>query len=120
MVETRFHHMGVFAYKAEEGTPAAEMPDQVEDAVKEWRRDALMEIQAEISEEILATYEGERMSVLVDAEHEEWPGLHVGRTWFQAPEVDGVTYISGPGVEPGALVDADIVETREYDLVALS
>ncbi|MFV0349890.1 MAG: 30S ribosomal protein S12 methylthiotransferase RimO [Halodesulfovibrio sp.] len=120
MMETRFHHMGVFAYKAEEGTPAAEMPDQVDDAVKEWRRDALMEIQAEISEEILATYEGERMSVLVDAEHEEWPGLHVGRTWFQAPEVDGVTYISGPGVEPGALVDADIVETREYDLVALS
>jgi tRNA-2-methylthio-N6-dimethylallyladenosine synthase/ribosomal protein S12 methylthiotransferase len=120
MMETRFHHMGVFAYKAEEGTPAAEMPDQVEDAVKEWRRDALMEIQAEISEEILATYEGEHMSVLVDAEHEEWPGLHVGRTWFQAPEVDGVTYISGPGVEPGALVDADIVETREYDLVALS
>ncbi|UZP68993.1 30S ribosomal protein S12 methylthiotransferase RimO [Desulfovibrio mangrovi] len=120
ILETRFHHMGVFAYKAEEGTPAAEMPEQIDDAVKEWRRDSLMELQAEISEEILATYEGERMSVLVDAEHEEWPGLHVGRTWFQAPEVDGVTYISGPGVEPGALVEADIVETREYDLVALS
>lgn len=118
--ETRFHHLGVFAYKPEEGTPAAEMPDQIDDAVKEWRRDALMEIQAEISEEILATYEGERMEILVDSEHDEWPGLHIGRAWFQAPEVDGVTYISGPGVEPGALVDADIVETREYDLVALS
>lgn len=120
IMETRFHHMGVFAYKAEEGTPAAAMPDQVEDAVKEWRRDALMELQAEISEDILAACEGERMPVLVDAEHEEWPGLHIGRTWFQAPEVDGVTYISGPGVEPGAMVEADIVETREYDLVALS
>ncbi len=118
--ETRFLHLGVFAYRAEEGTPAAEMPDQVPDAEKEWRRDALMEEQADISEEILATYEGDRLEVLVDTEHEEWPGLHVGRTWFQAPEVDGVTYVSGPGVTPGALVTADIVETREYDLVALA
>ncbi len=120
IAETRFHHLGVFAYQPEEGTPAADMPEQVEDTTKEWRRDALMELQAEISEEILATCEGERMDILVDAEHEEWPGLHIGRTWFQAPEVDGVTYISGPGVEPGAMVEADIVETREYDLVALS
>lgn len=118
--ETRFTHMGVFAYRAEEGTPAAEMPEQVEDRVKEWRRDALMEVQAEISEELLAVHEGTRQQVLVDAPHEEWPGLHTGRTWFQAPEIDGVTYVSGPGVEPGALVEADIVETRTYDLVALA
>ncbi|GFM36720.1 30S ribosomal protein S12 methylthiotransferase RimO [Desulfovibrio psychrotolerans] len=118
--ETRFHHMGVFAYMAEEGTPAADMPDQRPDAEKEWRRDALMEMQAEISEDILSAHEGDRMEILVDAGHEEWPGLHVGRTWFQAPEVDGVTYISGPEVAPGALVEADIVETREYDLVALA
>lgn len=118
--ETRFHHMGVFAYMAEEGTPAADMPDQIADAEKEWRRDALMEMQAEISEDILSAHEGDRMEILVDAEHGEWPGLHVGRTWFQAPEVDGVTYISGPDVAPGALVEADIVETREYDLVALA
>lgn len=120
VVETRFHHLGVFAYRAEEGTPAAAMPEQVADNVKEWRRDALMEAQAEISEEIMEAYVGQRLPVLVDAPHDEWPGLHTGRTWFQAPEIDGVTYVSGAGVAPGALVEADIVEARTYDLVALA
>jgi tRNA-2-methylthio-N6-dimethylallyladenosine synthase/ribosomal protein S12 methylthiotransferase len=120
VAETRFHHLGVFAYRAEEGTPAAAMPDQVADKVKEWRRDALMEAQAEISEEIMEGYVGQRLPVLVDAPHDEWPGLHTGRTWFQAPEIDGVTYVSGAGVAPGALVEADIVEARTYDLVALA
>lgn len=118
--ETRFTHMGVFAYRAEEGTPAATMPDQVEDKVKEWRRDSLMEMQTSISEEILAQYQGQSMPVLVDAVHPEWPGLHTGRVWFQAPEVDGITYISGPDVRPGVLVEADIVESSEYDLTALA
>lgn len=120
IIETRFHHLGIFAYQAEDGTPAAAMDNQIDEIEKEWRRDALMEIQGDISEDILEQYEGQRMKVLVDSEHDEWPGLHVGRTWFQAPEVDGITYVSGPGVEPGAMVDAEIVETRDYDLVALA
>ena len=81
---------------------------------------AIMALQQEISEEILGGYEGERLDILVDAPHGEWPGLHVGRVWFQAPEVDGVTYVSGPGVEPGALVLAEITEAGEYDLTALA
>ena len=118
--ESRFHHLGVFAYQAEEGTPAASMPDQVPDAVKEERRAALMDLQSGISEDVLRQYDGQRLSILVDAAHEEWPGLHVGRAWFQAPEIDGVTYVSGPGVRPGALVEADITETQTYDLVGLT
>lgn len=117
--ETRFTHLGVFAYKAEDGTPAAAMPDQVQDEVKEWRRDALMELQGEISEEIMESYLGSRQKILVDAPHEEWPGLYTGRTWFQAPEIDGMTYISGPNVEAGKMIEADIMEARTYDLVAL-
>lgn len=118
--QSRFHHVGVFAYQAEEGTPAAGMPEQTPDRDKEWRRDSLMHIQADISETILADYAGQRLDVLVDAPHGEWPGLHVGRTWFQAPESDGITYVSGPGVLPGALVRADIIETSTYDLVGLT
>lgn len=118
--ETRFTHLGVFTYRPEEGTPAATMPEQVDDAVKEWRRDSIMEIQAEMSEEILESYVGSRQRILVDAPHEEWPGLHVGRTWFQAPEIDGMTYISGPGVAAGKSIEADVVESRTYDLVALA
>lgn len=118
--QMRFTNLGVFAYRAEEGTPAAAMPDQVEDAVKQWRRDSIMEQQADISAEFLAQFDGQRLSILVDSPHPEWPGLHVGRAWFQAPEIDGITYISGPGVQPGALVEADIVETKDYDLSALA
>ena len=118
--KNRFHHMGVFAYQPEDGTEAATMPGQIPDNIKEARRDALMELQNDISEDILSAYQGQRLNVLVDAPSDEWPGLHTGRTWFQAPDVDGLTYISGPGVEPGALVEADIVETRDYDLVALA
>ncbi len=120
--KTRFHQMGVFAYEQEEGTKAALMPNQVEQRVKEARRDELMQLQAEISEEILEEYLGRRMSVIIDREHEEWPGLYVGRTWFQAPDVDGITYISAPEGEeiaPGMIVEADITETQEYDLIAL-
>lgn len=116
----RFTHLGVFAYQAEDGTAAAVMPDQVPDEVKEERRNTLMELQAEISGDIMAEYDGETLDVLVDAPHPEWPGLFTGRTWFQAPEIDGLTYVSGPGVEAGAMVKADIVETREYDLVGLT
>ena len=120
VLRTRFHHLGVFAYQAEEGTKAASMPDQVPDAVKEERRNVLMELQAGISEDILEEYVGENLDVLVDAPHPEWPGLFTGRTWFQAPEIDGLTYISGPGVALGAMVRAEITESRTYDLMALS
>lgn len=121
--KTRFHQMGVFAYEQEEGTKAALMPGQVEKSVKEARRGELMQLQAEISEEILEEYLGERLPIIIDREHDEWPGLYVGRTWFQAPDVDGITYVSAPPdeeIRPGMIVEADITETQEYDLVALA
>ena len=93
---------------------------QVPMEVREERRATLMEIQAEISERQLQEAVGQTMPVLVDAPHDEWPGLHVGRVWFQAPEVDGITYVSGLGVAPGALVQGDIVESSTYDLTALA
>ncbi len=120
IIETRFQHLGVFAYAAEDGTKAATMPNQVEDTVKASRKDELMQIQAEISSELLESYVGQTLPILVDNTHEEWPGLHRGRAWFQAPEVDGITYISGEGVSPAKLVMADIVESADYDLTALA
>lgn len=116
----RLHHVGVFPYHREEGTPAATMAGQVRRDVKERRVEAIMAAQKEISADILERYVGQEQPVLVDAPHPEWPGLHVGRTWFQAPEIDGVTYISGPGVKPGAMVTATIEEAKDYDLVGLA
>ncbi|MEF2145647.1 MAG: 30S ribosomal protein S12 methylthiotransferase RimO [Desulfovibrionaceae bacterium] len=120
--ETRFQNLGVFAYQAEEGTPAALLPDPVEEAVKEERRAALMEIQAEISAEYLAGFAGRTLDVLVEAPHEEWPGLYTGRAWFQAPEVDGLVYVSSDPdapLVPGRMVLAEIQEAHAYDLTAL-
>jgi len=120
VARNRFLHLGVFPWEAEEGTAASRLGDHVPPRVRAARRDEIMELQNGISEELLARWQGERLSILVDTPHGEWPGLCMGRTWFQAPEVDGITYVSGPGVQPGCLVEADIVETREYDLVALA
>ncbi|MDD4649412.1 MAG: 30S ribosomal protein S12 methylthiotransferase RimO, partial [Desulfoplanes sp.] len=117
--DIRFTHMGVFTYFPEEGTPAAAMDGQVDLKVKEARKDELMEIQAEISREQLERYQEETLEILVDEPNDEWEGLFQGRTWFQAPEVDGVTYVSGEHVQPGTFVTARIDETKTYDLVAL-
>lgn len=120
VAQARFHNLGVFPYWPEDGTPAATMAGQVDQAAKEERLGRIMELQAGISREILDQNLGLEMEVLVDAPHPEWPGLHTGRVWFQAPDVDGVTYVSGPGVAPGALVTATIQEATDYDYVALT
>lgn len=120
--KTRFHHLGVFPYWPEDGTPAAAMDDQVPDDVKQYRRDALMELQGDISEQILGQYVGETLPVLIEEPSPEWPGLYLGRTWFQAPEVDGVTYVSAPPEEElqiGTIVDVEIEKTTTYDLSGL-
>ncbi len=118
--QTRFQHLGVFAYQREDGTPAAKMPNQVTARTAASRREKIMAAQAEISAEWLERFHGADLDILVDAPHPEWPGLHVGRAWFQAPDIDGVTYVSGPGVKPGAMVRATVEDTKTYDLVALS
>ncbi len=118
--EARFMHLGVFPYYPEDGSEAAVLPDQLPDEVKEERRDRIMALQAGISEELLAEFEGRELEVLVDRPHEEWPGLYEGRAWFQAPEVDGITYVSGENVLPGRLVRAVVEEAKTYDLVALA
>lgn len=119
---TRFHHLGVFPYWPEEGTPAAAMADQVPDEIKIKRRDALMELQAGISAEILSGYVGDTLPVLIESVSPEWPGLYVGRTWFQAPDVDGVTYVSVPPdmeLKLGTIVDVEIERADTYDLSGL-
>lgn len=118
--EMRFTQLGVFTFWPEEGTVAATLPNQVDTEVKEERRAHLMQLQQDISRELLEEQVGSVQKVLVDSVNPEWPGLHNGRVWFQAPDVDGICYISGPGVEPGAMVEADIVESSEYDMTALT
>jgi tRNA-2-methylthio-N6-dimethylallyladenosine synthase/ribosomal protein S12 methylthiotransferase len=120
VAEVRFNSLGVFAYQPEDGTPAADLPDQLDPELCEERRGRIMELQRGVSAEILEGFVGQRQDIVVDEPSPEWPGLFVGRTWFQAPEVDGVTYVSGPGVAPGRVVSGLIQDSQDYDLSALT
>ncbi|MGL4722060.1 MAG: 30S ribosomal protein S12 methylthiotransferase RimO [Desulfovibrionaceae bacterium] len=120
-----FAHIGVFTYHPEQGTVAATLPNQVPEKIKKERRSVLMETQSKISREYLKQYLETDMDILVDKIHEEWDDLYVGRTWFQAPDFDGVTYISGDTFTAknqaiGAIHRGHIIESELYDLVAVT
>jgi len=118
-----FDRVGAFAYSPEPGTPAAEMPDQVDPEVAEARRGALLAIQQGIHEEKMRKMIGERLEVLVDGPSDEHPLVLEGRYYGQAPEIDGVVYLSfedgGSFVRPGEFVEVEIEDASEYDLVGV-
>ena len=115
--DIRFDHMGAFTYSAEEDTPAASLPNQVPTAVVEDRLQSLMLAQQAIAFENNEAMIGRTVEVLIDEPTEE-DNLWVGRTAFQAPDVDSVTYVMGKGLATGRFVEAEIVQTEDYDLLA--
>lgn len=117
--QERFDHVGVFTYFPEEGTPAAELPDQVPDDVKRARQEQLMAIQARISREKLAGWVGRTVDVLIEGLSEESDLLLRGRTRGQAPDVDGQVYIASapPGVRAGQIRPLRVMQAADYDLV---
>ena len=115
--ETRFDKAGGFAYSREEGTPAFEWPDQVPENIKKKRLDKLMKVQRGISQSVQERFLGETLNVLIDEKSLEEKGLYIGRTEFDAPEVDGaVTVRSQKLLNPGDFVSVKIRDTYEYDL----
>ena len=118
--EVRFERLGVFAYSPEPGTPACELPGQVPEEERERRRDLVMSLQQEIAFRFNAGLLGRRVAAIVDEAPGEGASHGLGRTYGDAPEVDGVLYLSGPRLAPGELWEARIVGTRGYDLVGLA
>ena len=111
--EIRFDRVGVFVYSPEEGTPAADLPNPVPDPVKAERRERLMALQQEISLESNRAQVGRTLEVLVEGQGD---GLSVGRSYRDAPEIDGLVFL--PGQTPvGEMVAARIIGAMEYDLV---
>ena len=112
-----FERMGVFTYSLEPDTPAARLPDHLPEDVKEARRERLMQVQQRIAFEWNAAQVGRQMDVLIDqavpGEKDAW----IGRSAADAPDVDGVVYVSGRKLRPGRIVKCEIVATSEYDLV---
>jgi ribosomal protein S12 methylthiotransferase len=113
MGESRFDRVGVFVYSPEEGTPAAALADPVPEEVKAGRYGRLMTLQQEISLEINQAQVGRSLDVLVEGQGE---GLSVGRSYRDAPEIDGMVLIPGD-VPIGGFVPVRVTGAMEYDLV---
>lgn len=116
--EIRFDHLGVFTYSDAEDLSSHRLPDPVSADVAQERYDLLMALQMDISREINQHHIGEKTDVLVEEMPED--GLWVGRTAFQAPEVDGITYIrakNSPNPAVGNFINVKIIDAMEYDLI---
>jgi ribosomal protein S12 methylthiotransferase len=119
--EMAFDHVGVFTYSHEDGTAAGRMNDDVPRRVKMARQRALMTAQKRLVAAAGKRRVGDRVRVLVDGPSPEHPLVLRGRTAGQAPEIDSVVYLSEADPEacrPGTLLDAEVIASRGYDLVA--
>ncbi|MBY0518387.1 MAG: 30S ribosomal protein S12 methylthiotransferase RimO [Bacteriovoracaceae bacterium] len=113
----RFHHLGVFRYSDEEGTPAVRLKDKVAEDVIEQRFEQLYELQKEIARELNQEYVGKVIDVLVEGAHEETDLLLQGRHAGQAPDIDGKVIINDGMAKAGEIVKVEITEVLDYDLV---
>lgn len=121
MEEARFERLGIFTYSHEAGSLAASLPGQVPEKVKAKRLERGMVLQQRISQENNRRLVGKTLEVLVEEKGEK-PGLWIGRTYKDAPEVDGtVSFLAHPMIRAGEIragefVRVKITDTCEYDL----
>ncbi len=116
VAETRFHRLGVFPYSQEDGTTAYELGDPVPEEVKKERMDEIMAVQQEISEERNRTMVGSTVEVVVDRNEQ---GTSIGRTAWDAPEIDQEVIISSTTpLQRGNFYHATITDASEFDLMA--
>jgi ribosomal protein S12 methylthiotransferase len=113
VARTRFDRVGGFLYSPEEGTPAASLPDAVPEEVKEERLERLMALQQRISLELNQDQVGRTLDVLVEGQGDD---LSIGRSYRDAPEIDGLVLIPG-GVPVGEILPVRITGAMDYDLL---
>ena len=116
--ETKFDRLGAFTYSREDGTPAYKFSRQIPEEEKDERLKRIMEIQQSVSEDNNKRFLGKTLKVLIDEKSESAPDQYVGRTEYDAPEVDGTVYVTSKEViKNGDFVRVKIEDTLEYDLV---
>lgn len=112
----QFERLGAFIYSQEEGTPAARLSHQVPEKVQRQRFNQLMQAQQEVSCVVNRRFLGKTIEVLLEERQQD--GVWLGRSQFDAPEVDGLVYVHSPGAHtPGEFVQVTVTDTLEYDLV---
>ncbi len=115
--EAQLDRVGCFAYSPIEGAAANELPGALPDEVREERRDRFMQVQSEISAARLAKKIGTVQKVIID-EPEDEDGVAIGRTMADAPEIDGIIYVTTDShLKPGDMVNVKVTANEEYDLV---
>ncbi|MBR3458542.1 MAG: 30S ribosomal protein S12 methylthiotransferase RimO [Selenomonadaceae bacterium] len=119
LLEQRFDHVGVFTYSREEDTPAYDLPDQVSEEVMQERYHELMSINSMISQQKNEELRGRELEALVVARDEDVPNIVAGRSYREAPEVDGLVYIEGDdGSEIGDMMRVRVVDGFVDDVAA--
>ena len=115
--EMEFDRLGVFTYSPEEDTPAATMPDQVAEEVKEARRDEIMELQQEISYDKGTDRIGQELLVMIEGKVAD-ESAYIGRTYGDAPKVDGYIFVqTGELLMTGDFAKVRVTGALEYDLI---
>lgn len=118
MRETKFERLGIFRYSREEGSAAAELAGQVPEKVKDERFHRAMQLQQEIAREVNRRYLGKELRVLVETQDKKDPGLWTGRSFMDAPEVDGSVLIrTQKEITAGKFYTVKITDTQDYDLI---
>ncbi|XGC80804.1 30S ribosomal protein S12 methylthiotransferase RimO [Bdellovibrio bacteriovorus] len=117
VADQQFDRVGCFKYSPEENTPGGKMEAQIDEETKQYRHDALMEVQQNISREKHRDFIGKTIEVIVEGFSEETDLLLQGRFWGQAPDIDGVVLINDGQAEVGDMVKVHITDSLDYDLV---
>lgn len=117
VADQQFDRVGCFKYSPEENTPGGRMANQIDEETKQYRHDALMEVQQNISREKHRDFVGKTIEVIVEGFSEETDLLLQGRFWGQAPDIDGVVLINDGSAEVGDMVRVHITDSMEYDLI---
>lgn len=115
--QTKFERLGVFTYSAEDGTPAAKLDNDVDEENAEARKDELMSIQQQISEDFLASLIGRKIKVIIDRKGNDGEFSWEGRSYFDAPEIDGIVFIESGKAKIGEIVEVEIIDSWEYDVI---
>lgn len=118
--DVEFERLGVFTYSNEEGTGAYAFSDQIKEKEMKKRRDTIMKIQQKISLRKNRSLIGSKQMVLVDGPSQEAPYLIEGRLSTQAPEIDGVVYLTDTGGHApvqGEIIPVEITDAHPYDLI---
>jgi ribosomal protein S12 methylthiotransferase len=118
--DQRFERLGVFEYSREPDTPAAELPDSVAPDIRRARRDELMALQQEIAFAWNQQQVGRQIDVILDSPVPNQPQAWIGRSYADAPDVDGLVYVTGEELTVGQIVRCEVVTSQEYDLVAVA